>query len=134
MCRLYFRSRAGLEKNIGVIPAKAGIQQKQMEKQPAVYILASRRNGTIYTGVTSNLIRRVLEHKNNVIHGFTQKYAVHVLVWFEIHSTMQSAIVRGKRIKNWKRKWKLALIGEKNPNWLDLYDSVAGLVSGSSPE
>ena len=101
-----------------------------MEKQPAVYILASERNGTLYTGVTSNLIKRVWEHKNNAVPGFTQRYGVHTLVWFEVHATMESAIKREKCIKEWKRKWKLALIEKNNQNWHDLYNSITGLDSG----
>lgn len=96
-----------------------------MEKQPAVYIMASQRNGTLYTGVTSNLIKRVWEHKHNVYHGFTQRYEVHMLVWFEFHPDMMTAIIREKRIKEWKREWKLNLIEKENKNWDDLYQSVA---------
>lgn len=101
-----------------------------MDKQPAVYILTSRRNGTLYTGVTSNLIKRVWEHKNDVIPGFTQRYGVHSLVWFEFHPTMVSAINREKHIKEWKREWKLNLIEKVNKNWDDLYES---LMSGFRP-
>jgi putative endonuclease len=93
-------------------------------KQPFVYILASRRNGTLYTGVTSNLIQRVWQHKNNLVEGFTKKYGVHTLVWFEPHQTMQSAIEREKGIKEWQRAWKLALIESVNPQWRDLYDDI----------
>lgn len=93
-------------------------------KQPCVYILASRRNGTLYTGVTSNLVQRVWQHKNNLTEGFTKKYGVHVLVWFEVHVTMQSAIEREKAIKEWHRAWKLALIESANPQWRDLYDDI----------
>lgn len=101
-----------------------------MRKQPAVYILASCRNGTLYTGVTSNLIRRVWEHKNNIYPGFTQRYGVHILVWFELHPSMYSAIKREKCIKEWKRSWKIALIEKTNQNWNDLYGSISGLDSG----
>jgi len=73
-----------------------------MEKQPCVYLLASRRNGTLYTGVTSSLLKRTWEHKNNIVEGFSKKYGVHTLVWYEIHETMESAILREKAIKNWK--------------------------------
>ena len=93
-------------------------------KQPAVYILASRRNGTLYIGVTSNLPRRVWEHKNDLVEGFTSRYGVHNLVWYETHETMESAISREKRIKEWKRKWKLDLIEKLNPAWEDLYASI----------
>lgn len=81
-----------------------------MDKHPAVYILTSQRNGTLYTGVTSNLIKRVWQHKNDIIPRFTQRYGVHSLVWFEFHPTMVSAINREKNIKEWKREWKLNLI------------------------
>ena len=92
-----------------------------MERQPCVYILASGRNGTLYVGVTSDLIRRVWEHRNDVVKGFTRKYHVHTLVWYEVHETMVSAIEREKSIKTWRRAWKLGLIEEMNPQWRDLY-------------
>ncbi len=92
-----------------------------MEKQPCVYILASKRNGTLYTGVTSSLLKRVWEHKNNIVEGFSKKYGVHTLVWYEIHETMESAILREKAIKNWKRSWKIKVIEKMNPQWRDLY-------------
>ena len=92
-----------------------------MPKQPCVYILASRRNGTLYIGVTSALIKRVWEHKNAVVEGFTKRYDVHMLVWFELHENMLDAIAREKAIKEWKRKWKLDLIEATNPDWHDLY-------------
>ena len=95
-----------------------------MEKQPCVYLLASKRNGTIYTGVTSNLLKRIWEHKSNVVKGFTSKYGVHTLVWYEIHETMESAIQREKTIKNWKRVWKMKIIEEMNPGWRDLYSDL----------
>jgi putative endonuclease len=106
-----------------VIPAQAGIQEGEM-KQPCVYILASQRNGTLYTGVTSDLIKRVWEHKNDQAEGFTQKYAVHLLVYFEQHDDMNAAITREKQIKKWSRAWKLGMIEEKNPNWNDLYETL----------
>ena len=93
-------------------------------KQPCVYLLASRRNGTLYVGVTSNLIKRVWEHKNHVVAGFTDKYRVDRLVWYEPHPTMESAIRREKAIKEWKRAWKLALIEKINPGWDDLYEGL----------
>ena len=94
-------------------------------KQPAVYVLANRRNGTLYTGVTSNLPARVWQHKNNVSEGFTKTYGVHTLVYFELHEDMASAINREKQIKNWQRKWKVRLIEQQNPTWRDLYDALA---------
>ena len=90
-------------------------------KQPCVYILASSRNGTLYIGVTSDLVKRIWEHKNDATEGFTEKYAVHTLVWFEQHDTMESAISREKAIKKWERAWKLELIEKENPEWEDLY-------------
>jgi putative endonuclease len=95
-----------------------------MDRQPAVYMLTSERNGTLYVGVTSNLAKRVWEHKNNVVEGFTRRYGLHRLVWYEVHETMESAIVREKRIKSWRRTWKLELIEATNPDWEDLYDAI----------
>ncbi|MDP2834707.1 MAG: GIY-YIG nuclease family protein [Pseudomonadota bacterium] len=95
-----------------------------MTRNPCVYLLASQRNGTLYVGVTSDLIKRVYEHKNNLADGFTQKYGVHTLVWFEQHETMESAITREKQIKKWNRDWKLQLIEESNSAWRDLYEDI----------
>ena len=92
-----------------------------MEKQPTVYILASKRRGTMYVGVTSDLLKRVWTHKNNMVEGFTKKYNVHLLVWYEMHGNMESALIREKRIKEWKRAWKIELIEKENPRWEDLY-------------
>ncbi|MFC1716450.1 GIY-YIG nuclease family protein [Candidatus Poribacteria bacterium] len=89
-----------------------------------VYILASRRNGTLYVGVTNNLIKRVYEHKNDLVEGFTKKYGVHRLVYYEQSEDVKSAIEREKRLKAWKRQWKLRLIEEMNPEWNDLYDDL----------
>ena len=97
-------------------------------KQPAVYILANKKNGTLYTGVTSDLVKRVWQHKNNLVEGFTKKYNVHKLVWYEIHESMISAIAKEKAIekaiKNWKRQWKVNAISEFNPDWKDLYTQI----------
>jgi putative endonuclease len=93
-------------------------------KEPCVYILAGRRNGTLYVGVTSDLAGRVSEHKENVVEGFTRRYGVQTLVWYEPHDSMDSAIKREKAIKEWKRRWKLALIEEDNPTWRDLYEDL----------
>jgi len=93
-------------------------------KQPAVYILASQRNGTLYIGVTSDLAARAWQHRNDVVEGFTKKYAVHLLVYFELHDDMETAITREKRLKKWNRAWKLRLIEEMNPDWNDLYESI----------
>ncbi len=95
-----------------------------MEKLPCVYILASKRNGTLYTGVTSDLVKRVYEHKNGLADGFTKKYKVHHLVYFELHEDMYAAISREKQIKKWNRAWKLELIEKNNPAWKDLYGSI----------
>ncbi|MEW7987559.1 MAG: GIY-YIG nuclease family protein [Candidatus Thiodiazotropha sp.] len=95
-----------------------------MKRQPCVYLLASKRNGTLYTGVTSNLLKWVWEHKNNRVEGFTSQYSVHTLVWYEMHETMASAIEREKAIKNWKRVWKLKTIEAMNPDWRDLYPEL----------
>jgi putative endonuclease len=94
------------------------------EIAPAVYILASRRNGTLYIGVTSDLKKRIWEHKNDVVEGFTKRYSVHTLVYYELHGTMDSAITREKQLKKWRRSWKLALIECENPNWRDLYEDL----------
>jgi putative endonuclease len=93
-------------------------------KQPCVYLLASQRNGTLYIGVTSDLIKRVWEHKQDCVEGFTKKYGVHDLVWFEQHEDMPTAIVREKTLKEWKRAWKLELIEKMNPEWKDLYEDL----------
>ncbi len=95
-----------------------------MNKQPAVYLLASKRNGTLYIGVTSNLIKRIWEHRNNAVDGFTERYAVHDLVWYELHESMESAITREKHMKDWQRKWKIKLIEGTNPKWEDLYPTL----------
>ena len=92
-------------------------------KQPAVYIMASRRNGTIYTGVTSNLAQRVWQHKNGT-KGFTARYGCKLLVWYELHGEMLPAIAREKQLKAGSRKRKLSLIEEMNPGWSDLYESI----------
>jgi len=111
--------------NRKVIPAKAGIQRQHL-KEFYVYILCSKRNGTLYTGVTSNLIKRVYEHKNDLVNGFTQRYKVHRLVWYETHESWESAIKREKQIKRWKKAWKLTMIEKSNPFWNDLYEAICG--------
>ncbi len=93
-----------------------------------MYILASKRNGTLYLGVTSNLVQRIWQHKNDFVEGFTKRYGVHTLVWFEAHESMESAITREKAIKEWspdESGWKLELIEQGNPTWQDLYDEIA---------
>lgn len=94
-------------------------------KQPCVYILASKRNGTLYIGVTSNLVQRIYQHRTDAVEGFTRSYQVHGLVYYETHDTMESAIFREKQLKKWSRKWKLELIEEKNPEWRDLWPDIA---------
>jgi len=93
-------------------------------KQPHIYILASQRNGTLYVGVTSDLIRRVYQHRNDQVEGFTRKYKVHRLVYFEACPDMVAAITREKQIKKWLRQWKIDLIEERNPEWCDLYPTL----------
>jgi putative endonuclease len=95
-----------------------------MNKCHCVYILASKRNGTLYTGVTSNLPARIYQHKEKLTKGFTERYDVSHLVYYEIHSNAEQAITREKQIKTWKRDWKIKLIEEKNPTWDDLYESI----------
>jgi len=97
---------------------------RRASMQPAVYILASRPGGTLYVGVTSDLIQRVWQHKNNLVEGFTQKYGVHELVYFEQHATMINAIAREKQLKAGSRAKKLALIEQANPQWQDLYPGL----------
>jgi putative endonuclease len=94
-----------------------------MPRQPCVYILASRRHGTLY-GVTSDVAKRVWQHKNDGLPGFTRRYGIHQLVWYEPHESMAAAIAREKAIKAWKRQWKIDLIERSNPEWLDLYEDL----------
>lgn len=89
-----------------------------------VYILSSKRNGTLYIGVTGNLVKRIYEHKNNLVDGFTKTYTVHTLVYFEPHNDIEQAIQREKALKEWRRNWKIGLIEKKNPYWRDLYDDI----------
>lgn len=93
-----------------------------------VYILASKRNGTLYVGVTSNLVQRIYQHKQGLVKGFTDKYKVHHLVYYEVHREAESALTREKQLKKWKRSWKIRLIEEANPYWRDLYDEIKGSV------
>jgi putative endonuclease len=95
-----------------------------MDGQPAVYILASKRNGTLYIGVTSDLRKRIWEHREGIVEGFTKKYAVHMLVYYELFTDMYSAITREKRLKKWRRAWKIRLIEEMNPRWDDLWQQI----------
>lgn len=93
-------------------------------KQPAVYILASKYKGTLYIGVTSDLIKRIWEHRNGIVEGFTKKYIVHRLVYYELHESMDAAIIRERQLKKWNRAWKIRLIEESNPKWNDLYEDM----------
>ena len=93
-------------------------------KQPCVYILSSRWQGTLYVGVTSDLIGRIWQHKQDFVEGFTRRHRIHDLVWYELHDSMLSAIAREKAIKEWKREWKIALIEESNLKWRDLYPEL----------
>jgi putative endonuclease len=97
-----------------------------MEKQFVVYILASRRNGTLYVGVTSNLVKRIWEHKHGFVDGFTKDHGIAMLVWYEMHESAESAITREKQLKKWNRAWKVRLIEEVNPYWNDLYSTLTG--------
>jgi len=94
------------------------------EKQPAVYLLANRPWGTLYIGVTSHLVQRVWQHKEGICEGFTHRYGVTQLVYFELHASMEAAILREKQLKKWRRAWKLALIQEQNPRWRDLWEDL----------
>lgn len=109
-----------------------------MTRHAVTYLLASDRNGTLYVGVTSDLVGRVWKHREHLLEGFTKKYAVTHLVWYEFHSTMDEAIQREKRIKKWNREWKLKLIDAMNPAWRDLWPDICGEslkrnVHGSAP-
>jgi len=95
-------------------------------KEFYVYILCNKRNGTLYTGVTSDLLKRVYEHRDNLIDRFTQKYNIYRLVWYETHESAEAAIIREKQIKKWKRVWKLELIERHNTEWNDLYENIYG--------
>jgi putative endonuclease len=110
------------------VPAFAGTTDNAgtttMEKLFAVYILASKRNGTLCIGVTSNLPKRVWEHREGVVDGFTKEYGVKTLVWYEVHDNAESAITREKQLKKWNRIWKLSLIEKKNPEWRDLFQEI----------
>ena len=93
-------------------------------KQPCVYILASQPRGTLYIGVTSNLVARIWQHKNDLVEGFSNQYQIHILVYYEIHKTMIEAITREKQLKKWNREWKIKMIEGVNESWTDLYDQI----------
>ena len=105
--------------------------QRGREKDPYVYILASRRDGVLYAGVTSDLLDRISVHKQDLLEGFTKKYGVHMLVYYEWHATMDDAIKRESQIKKWKRAWKVRLIESMNPEWTDLFDTKSGFIRNS---
>ncbi len=100
------------------------LKESVMPKQPSLYILTSKKEGTLYIGVTSDLIKRVYEHKNNLVEGFTRQYGIHHLVYYELHQTMEDAILREKQMKKWKREYKINLIEENNKSWQDLYNDI----------
>ena len=108
-----------------VVPAKAGTHNT-VSKQYYVYMLASSRYGTLYVGVTSNLIKRTWQHREGFVDGFANKHSIKRLVWYEAHDDAHAAITREKQIKKWERAWKIRLIQERNPHWRDLFDEVAG--------
>jgi len=124
------RKRESSNDTVFWIPAFAGMTKEHTSwstpsvtmKQYYVYILSSKRNGTLYISVTNDLIKRIYEHKNDLVDGFTKQYQVHSLVYFEIHTNINEAIKREKSMKKWLRKWKLELIEKNNPNWIDLYE------------
>jgi putative endonuclease len=95
-----------------------------MKKHPCVYLLASHKYGALCLGVTSDLVKRVWQHKNDLVEGFTKRYRIHTLVWFEMHASMPDAIAREKAIKAWKRQWKIRLIETSNAEWRDLYEEI----------
>lgn len=95
-----------------------------MEKHPATYLLATARNGTLYAGVTSDLVARIWQHRTHAADGFTRRHRVTLLVWYELHPTMDAAILHEKRLKHWTRAWKIQLIEERNPYWRDLWDDI----------
>ena len=97
-----------------------------MSRSPAVYILSNIKKGTLYVGVTSDLLQRIWQHRQNLVEGFTKKYGTHLLVYFEQHERMDDAILREKQLKKWNRAWKVRLIEAANPDWRDLYPEIAG--------
>jgi len=97
-----------------------------MDRDSYVYLLASKPYGTLYLGVTSDLIQRVWQHREKFVKGFTTRYSVSLLVWYEIHGDIMEAIKREKQLKEWKREWKIDLVQEKNPHWRDLFDDIVG--------
>ena len=120
---------AGIHRPLLRIPSYAGIHEpriaeRAMLKTYYLYIMANKKNGTLYVGVTNDLIRRIWEHKNDVHEGFTKKYGLHRLVWYESTTDIEAAIRREKQLKKWNRQWKIELIEKENPNWDDLYEGL----------
>ena len=105
-------------------PTTIGDPEYNMNQSYFIYILASKRNGTLYVGVTSDLLKRVWQHKHNLIEGFTKRYKIHLLVYYEMYRNINEAIAREKQLKKWNRDWKLKLIEKTNPDWEDLYKSL----------
>ena len=99
-------------------------QHHPVTRQPAVYILTNKHWGTMYVGVTSNLVQRIWQHRHDLLAGFTREHGLHRLVWFEIHESMYAAITREKQLKKWNRAWKVNLIRSRNPQWWDLWDEI----------
>jgi len=110
---------------LGLDPRVQERNARSMDKTYYVYMLASRRNGTLYIGVTNNLVRRVYEHRTDAVEGFTKTHDVKQLVWFEATTSIEAAIQREKNLKHWVRRWKVELIEKTNPEWLDLYKEIA---------
>jgi putative endonuclease len=119
-------ANAGIHLRIPIVRQYSRSKNLLMLKQPAVYILASQPRGTLYVGVSSNLIQRIWQHKSGVMEGFTERYEVDRLVYFEMHTDMTGAITREKQLKKWKRDWKIALIEKDNPDWRDLWPEIVG--------
>ena len=101
---------------------------REFDKAPCVYIMASRRNGTLYIGMTTDLPGRVSEHAQGLVEGFTKRYGIHRLVYYEGHETIEDAFRRERRLKEWRRAWKIRLIESMNPEWIDLFDAATGLI------
>jgi putative endonuclease len=120
------RKRCHSHAEPALVKTGVGIHHDATMNQYYIYILANQRNGTLYIGMTNNLIRRVWEHKTDAVDGFTKKYGVHRLVWYEIAETPEAAITREKQLKKWNRAWKRRLIEEMNPEWKDLYEEITG--------
>jgi len=131
--RVVIPAEAGIQSSLGVIPAKAGIHFQALPghpgsmkdgKLPCVYLLASKRRGTLYVGVTSELAKRVWEHKTDLVDGFTKRHGIHMLVYYESCEDMNAAISGEKQLKRWNRVWKIRMIEERNPEWNDLYSEI----------